>query len=308
MAGGTPERTDTEGVHDPDGGRGHRLVVVSGLSGAGKTVVLHALEDHGFYCIDNLPIGFLQRFIISMDGEGTIASTDVAVGIDARNREQDIAELPALLATSDDYDIDIEVLFISASDETLIKRFSETRRRHPLTTPNVSLPQAIARERRLLEPVIDRADLVIDTTRLHLHQLREIVRKRVAGHRSHHLSLQFMSFGFKHGVPPDADFVFDTRCLPNPHWDPTLRDLPGTSAEVAAFLDAAEHAGELIEDIRRFLERWIPVFERDDRAYLTVAIGCTGGRHRSVHVAERLAGHFIALDRNVILSHRDLPS
>lgn len=290
------------------GERRHRLVIVSGLSGAGKTVVLHALEDQDFYCIDNLPIGFLQRFITSIDAEGTVGDADVAVGIDARNRAKDIEALPALIAAAAESGIDVEVVFISASDETLIKRFSETRRRHPLTSPTMSLPQAIARERRLLEPIVDRADLVIDTTRLHLHQLREIVRKRVAGHTAHQLSLQFMSFGFKHGVPPDADFVFDTRCLPNPHWDPKLRDLPGTSQEVAAFLDAAEQAGALITDIRGFLERWIPVFERDDRAYLTVAIGCTGGRHRSVHVAERLAGHFIALDRNVMLSHRDLPA
>lgn len=283
-----------------------RLVIVSGLSGAGKTVVLHALEDNGFYCVDNLPIGFLARFIISLASEKTVASDRVAVGIDARNQPADLAELPALLATADDYAIDIEVVFVTASDETLIKRFSETRRKHPLTGGSMTLPQAIVAERTLLEPVIERADLVIDSSRMHLHQLRAMIRERVVGHRAGMLSLQVMSFGFKHGVPPDADFVFDVRCLPNPHWDAQLRDLPGTSAQVSAFLEASERVPAMVNDIATFCARWVGEFDLSDRAYLTVAIGCTGGRHRSVYVAERLAEHFSTLDRRVILSHRDL--
>jgi UPF0042 nucleotide-binding protein len=283
-----------------------RLIIVSGLSGAGKTVVLHALEDHGFYCVDNLPLAFLARFIIALEFEQTVASDQIAVGIDARNQSGDIAELPSLLATSNDYSIDIELVFVTASDETLIKRFSETRRRHPLTGARTTLPQAIVAERVLLEPLLERADLVVDTSSMHLHQLRAMVRERVVGREVGSLSLQVMSFGFKHGVPPDADFVFDVRCLPNPHWDATLRDLPGTSAPVAEFLEASERVPDMVEDITRFCADWIGDFDQSDRAYLTVAIGCTGGRHRSVYVAERVAARFSAQARAVILSHRDL--
>lgn len=283
-----------------------RLVIVSGLSGAGKTVVLHALEDHGFYCVDNLPLGFLSRFIISLESEQTVASDRVAVGIDARNPHAKLSELPTLLASAADHAIDIEVVFVTASDETLIKRFSETRRKHPLTGENLTLPQAIVAERKLLEPIIERADLVIDSSRMHLHQLRAMIRERVVGHHAGSLSLQIMSFGFKHGVPPDADFVFDVRCLPNPHWDAQLRDLPGTSEPVATFLEASDRVPEMVKDIAGFCARWVGEFDHSDRAYLTVAIGCTGGRHRSVYVAERLAAHFSTLDRRVILSHRDL--
>ena len=283
-----------------------RLVIVSGLSGAGKTVALHALEDHGFYCVDNLPIGFLSRFIVSVTSEATISAANVAVGIDARNQVDEIEELPSILATSNDYKIKVEVVFISASDETLIKRFSETRRRHPLTSNDVALPQAIARERELLEPIIERADLVIDTTLMHLHKLREVVKERVVSDRGNDLSLQITSFGFKYGVPPDADYVFDLRCLPNPHWDPNLRDLPGTSEEVADFLMHTEDVQKMIADILHFLSGWIPVFERDDRAYLTIAVGCTGGRHRSVFVCEQLSKHFEEHGRHVTVRHRDL--
>lgn len=283
-----------------------RLIIVSGLSGAGKTVVLHALEDHGFYCVDNLPLAFLARFIIALEFEQTVASDQIAVGIDARNQSGDIAELPSLLATSDDYSIDIELVFVTACDETLIKRFSETRRRHPLTCARTTLPQAIVAERVLLEPLLERADLVVDTSSMHLHQLRAMVRERVVGREVGSLSLQVMSFGFKHGVPPDADFVFDVRCLPNPHWDATLRDLPGTSTPVAEFLEASERVPDMVDAITRFCADWIGDFDQSDRAYLTVAIGCTGGRHRSVYVAERVAARFSAQSRAVILSHRDL--
>ncbi len=281
-----------------------RFIIVSGLSGAGKTVALHALEDAGFYCVDNLPAGFLGDFARFISGGDLPHYRRVAVGIDARNREDDLAQLPQILDRLTAEDVTVELIFIEASDEALIMRFSETRRRHPLSGANLPLRAAIERERQLLEPIIARADLRIDTSHTQVHQFRALVLERVTNRERGVLALQISSFGYKNGVPPDADFVFDVRCLPNPHWDPTLRAQTGRDAPVAAFLDATELAPRMVSDILSFLRIWLPRFEADNRSYLTVAIGCTGGRHRSVYVAERIAAEFRAT-RHVVVTHRD---
>lgn len=281
-----------------------RFIIVSGLSGAGKTVALHALEDAGFYCVDNLPAGFLGDFARFI-GDGDLPHyRRVAVGIDARNREDDLAQLPQILDRLAAGDVTVELIFIDASEEALITRFSETRRRHPLSGASLPLRAAIERERQLLEPIIARADLRIDTSHTHVHQFRALILERVTNRERGVLALQISSFGYKNGVPPDADFVFDVRCLPNQHWDPTLRSMTGRDEPVAAFLDATDLAPRMVDDIIAFLRTWVPRFEADNRSYLTVAIGCTGGRHRSVYAAERIAAEFRAR-RHVVVTHRD---
>ncbi|SEO75269.1 RNase adapter RapZ [Aquisalimonas asiatica] len=285
---------------------GTRLIIVSGLSGSGKTVALHTLEDSGCYCIDNLPVTMLSSFgkhITSLEQD---TASHFAVGVDARNRMTDLEAFSGLLAELESVTgIRPEILFLTADDDTLIKRFSETRRRHPLSTGDIPLADAIDRERRLLVPIQSRADLVIDTTATTLHQLRELVRERLIGH-SRQLSLLFQSFGFKHGVPSDADFVFDVRVLPNPHWEPHLRPLTGLDPAVAEYLSCHAEVEAMFADIRDYLERWIPAFKRENRSYLTVAIGCTGGQHRSVYLSNRLADHFRDGTQDVSMRHREL--
>lgn len=281
-----------------------RFVLISGMSGAGKTTALHALEDAGFYCVDNLPAGFLAEFA-QFIGEGDLPHyRQVAVGIDARNREADLIQLPDILDQLRTAALAVELVFIEASDEALLKRFSETRRRHPLSGTRLPLREAIAQERALLEPISSRADLRIDTTHTHIHRFRTQLIERITRRETNVLALQFCSFGYKNGVPPDADFVFDVRCLPNPHWDPELRHLTGRDDAVCQFLETSDYAREMVAYLTAFLEKWIPRFEADNRSYLTIAIGCTGGRHRSVYVAEKLATHFRAL-RHVVATHRD---
>jgi UPF0042 nucleotide-binding protein len=281
-----------------------RFILISGMSGAGKTTALHALEDAGFYCVDNLPAGFLAEFAKHLGEDDLPHYRKVAVGIDARNRESDLAQLPDILDHLRTASLSVELIFIEASEEALLKRFSETRRRHPLSGTRLPLREAIARERSLLEPIIARADLRIDTTHTHIHKFRTQFIERIMRRDTNALALQFCSFGYKNGVPPDADFVFDVRCLPNPHWDPELRHLTGRDDAVRGFLDTSELAREMVAYVTAFLEKWIPRFEADNRSYLTIAIGCTGGRHRSVYVAEKLATHFRAM-RHVVATHRD---
>lgn len=285
---------------------GKRLIIVSGLSGAGKTVALHALEDAGFYCIDNLPLGFLGQFAAQIRADATPLYRRVAVGIDARNPAEGLSRFPDVLAQLERDGLDPELIFIEARDEVLIKRFSETRRKHPLSASGLALPDAIVRERKLLEPISEHADLRIDTSHTHIHQLRDTIRERVVGRRATRLSLQFLSFGFKYGVPPDADFVFDVRCLPNPHWQSRLRDRTGLEAEVIEFLERTPMVEQMLGELVTLLGAWVPRFEADDRSYLTVAIGCTGGRHRSVYVTERLARHFTDGGRSTQVKHRDM--
>jgi UPF0042 nucleotide-binding protein len=283
-----------------------RLVVISGLSGAGKTVALHTLEDTGFYCVDNLPLGFLAEFAREVAGSQWPGYQQVAVGIDARSAAENLTGLPLLLRQLKSTTLAVELVFIEADDDILLKRFSETRRRHPLSGETQPLPRAIAADRARLAPLAEYADLRINTTAMHVHRLREWVRERVARRAASRLSLQLLSFGFKNGVPPESDFVFDARGLPNPHWQAELRDRSGLDATVRAFLDVSPLAQELAEQIGRFMLTWIPRFEAEDRPYLTVAVGCTGGRHRSVYVTERLAASLRDSGRTVLISHRDL--
>jgi UPF0042 nucleotide-binding protein len=278
-----------------------KLLIVSGLSGAGKTIALHSLEDMGAYCIDNLPVGLLPAFAEQSE---QIAHDCIALGIDVRTAA--LHDIPALLQKLERTQVPYQILFLDAEDAVLIKRFSETRRKHPLTKGEISLAEAIQRERQLLEPLANRANIRIDTSQTHVHQLRDMIRMRVGLCSSTELSLLFQSFGFKKGIPNDADFVFDVRCLPNPHWETGLRNLTGCDLPVINFLQAQAKVQQMQEQLIGFLETWIPQFEADARNYLTIAIGCTGGHHRSVYLAEQLAQHFSQQKYGVLVRHREL--
>lgn len=265
-----------------------RLVVLSGLSGSGKSVALNALEDAGHYCIDNIPIALLQSFVDETLPQQDPAFSHVALCADARNAA-DIPRLPSLVQEMRKAGIACEVIFLQADEDVLLSRFSETRRKHPLTTDQISLTEALEQESRLLEPIVDIADLLVDTSAMNIHQLRDLIGNRVASRAEGKLSILLASFGFKYGLPADADFVFDVRCLPNPYWEPALRALTGRDRPVREFLENQPQVQAMVDDITVFLQRWIPRYKETQRAYLTVAIGCTGGQHRSVHVAEAVA-------------------
>lgn len=281
-----------------------RLIVVSGLSGSGKSVALHMLEDLGYYCVDNIPAGLLPMFIAHTVRSNEVTYQRTAVGVDARNQPTEIASVPKLLAELKRSGLECEVLFLRAEEEALLKRYSETRRRHPLSRDNLGLAEALAYERQLLEPIANAADLVIDTTRTSVHALRELVRQRVGERTSGGLHILFESFAYRHGLPGDADFVFDARTLPNPHWEPELQHLTGRDNPVIEYLERHAPVARMLEDIIRFLEHWIPEFERANRSYLTIAIGCTGGQHRSVYLVERLAAHFVSRYPQVLAKHQ----
>lgn len=283
-----------------------KLYVVSGVSGSGKSTALNVFEDLDYYCIDNLPAGLLPAFAERMAANTTTCPIGAAVGIDARNVPDDIASFPQILAALKLRGMACEVLFLYADDDTLLKRFSETRRKHPLSDAALPLADAIRREREVLQPIADCADLFVDTSHYNVHQLRDTIRRQVLEKPRQSLSILFESFGFKRGVPTDADFVFDLRCLPNPHWVPALRDKTGQDPEVADFLGHDEQVNRMFDDIRNFLEGWIPQFEAENRSYITVALGCTGGQHRSVYFAERLADHFSRTRQGVQVRHREL--
>ncbi|MCB1733654.1 MAG: RNase adapter RapZ [Gammaproteobacteria bacterium] len=285
-----------------------KFVIVSGLSGAGKSVALATIEDLGYYAIDNLPVALLRGLVEQvLTGDDANRYARTAVGIDARNTLRDLEQLPEILAELRTRGIDTALVFLHADEDELLKRFSETRRKHPLTSDQRALADAVTLERTLLEPLMEAADLVIDTTGTNQHQLRDILVQRLQPDTRNRLSLLVQSFGFKHGVPTDVDFVFDVRCLPNPHWEPRLRALTGRDPEVVEFLEADTMVHDLRRDIEAFLERWVPSFESSNRTYLTVAIGCTGGQHRSVYLAERIAEYFRSKRDNVILRHREMP-
>lgn len=284
-----------------------KLVVISGLSGSGKSIALDALEDFGFYCIDNLPVALLPSFAARMDGGGLNSFYDkAAVGIDARNHREDLRHFPEILRDIRQAGIECDVVFLVANDDTLLKRFSETRRRHPLTQHDVSLAEAIKLEHELLAPISEHASLQIDSSHTNVHQLRDLIRERVARQQSPALSLLFLSFGYKHGIPADADYVFDIRCLPNPNWVARLRPLTGSDEPVRRFLDQQPRFVRMYEELRAFLDHWIPYFESENRVYLTTAIGCTGGQHRSVYMVELMANHFRGKGGDVIARHREL--
>ena len=263
-----------------------QLILITGLSGSGKSVALAVLEDAGFYCVDNLPVAMVGGLVDTLRASG---NDRVALTVDARTGNT-VAGLPDLVAHLRDEGIDVRVIFLEAKADTLIRRYSETRRRHPLSSSGLTLPECIARERELVAGIADVAHH-IDSSDLAPNTLRNWIRDFVSLPYSG-LTLLFESFGFKHGIPLDADFVFDVRCLPNPHYDPQLRPLTGRDAAVADFLRATPDAMRMLEDIYRFVADWLPAFDRDNRSYLTVAIGCTGGRHRSVFFVETLAARF----------------
>jgi UPF0042 nucleotide-binding protein len=284
-----------------------RLIILSGLSGSGKSVALHMLEDLGFYCIDNLPPGLLKAFVSHTVRSSDPAFQRTAVGIDARSTDVDIATVPALVDELRRSGIDCETLFLVANDAELLRRFGETRRAHPLSRSGEGLREAIAAERTLLEPVLHAADLVIDTSQMGVHELRELIHQRVEKRRRERLSLLFESFGFKHGIPGDADFVFDARSLPNPYWDAALRPLTGRDEPVRRFLAGQPGVQQFIDDVARFLDARIPEHRASNRRYLTAAIGCTGGQHRSVYIAEQLAARFASQLPEVRVRHSALP-
>lgn len=281
-----------------------RVIVLSGLSGAGKTVALRAFEDLGFYCVDNLPTTLLPALVAALTtGErGPVAP--IAVGVDVRN-QGDLERLPEALSALTESGAQVELLFLDSSDEVLLKRYSETRRKHPLSNGKRSLPDAIAEERRRLRPLAAIADRVVDSSETNVHQLRRTIATGF-GASEGESTLLFESFAYRHGLPLDSDFVFDARCLPNPHWDPRLRPLSGKDAAVREFLDEQPVVEHFLNDIIRLLEEWLPRFEGEDKRYLTVAVGCTGGRHRSVYLAERLAEHFRGKREHVLTFHREL--
>lgn len=283
-----------------------RLTVVSGLSGSGKSVALRTLEDLDYYCVDNLPAELLTAFVERVVREAA-DRTRLAVGIDVRNLASDLSRIGEWLSAVGALGYDHRLVYFDTRDEVLIKRYSDTRRRHPLSHDGRALADAIALERERLRPLHALADHVIDTSELNVHQLRKAVLNELESGQRPGVSLLFESFAYKHGVPGDADFVFDARCLPNPHWDAALRPLSGRDGAVRDYLDAQPEVKDYLDQVGSFLAAWLPRFEADTRSYLTVAIGCTGGRHRSVYLAEALAQRFRAGGREQVLTfHREL--
>lgn len=280
-----------------------KLMVVSGNSGAGKSVALRVLEDLGYYCVDNLPIDLLTQFVGSIQH----STQNVAVSVDIRNLPKDPSLLTSTLSELKQSH-DVTVIFLDAENKELIKRYSETRRLHPLslTGKPCSLEQAVALEKNILSNFKEEADLVLDTTTKSIHDLSETLRSRILGRESKELVMVFESFGFKHGLPTDADYVFDVRFLPNPHWEPSLRPMTGLDKPVVDYLEKHDDVIQLKEQIQTFLTTWLPALEKNNRSYLTVAIGCTGGQHRSVYITQQLGEYFKQQGQQVQIRHKTL--
>ncbi|MFV8461863.1 RNase adapter RapZ [Vibrio campbellii] len=282
-----------------------RLIVVSGQSGAGKSVALRVLEDLGYYCVDNLPVNLLNNFVESVRE----SNQNVAVSIDIRNLPKEPQLVTDTLEQLESAtNIDVDVLFLDASKQTLLKRYSETRRIHPLSIgqEKLSLEQAIDLEKTLLSPLAGQASIVIDSSDCNLYELSEKVRFKVEGKEKQELIIVFQSFGFKFGLPSDADYVFDVRFLPNPHWEPDLRPMTGLDAPIHSFLEQHQEVIELKQQIQGFVEQWLPMLEKNNRSYLTVAIGCTGGKHRSVYLTQKIGEYFEQLGHQVQIRHASL--
>ncbi|HYM27669.1 MAG TPA: RNase adapter RapZ [Steroidobacteraceae bacterium] len=284
-----------------------RIIILSGLSGSGKSVALHMLEDLGFYCIDNIPAALLKPFVSHTVRSRESTYERTAIGLDARNTAAEVASVPQLIDELKRSGLQCEVLFLVASEDELLRRFGETHRKHPMARSDVGLREAMAMERALLEPIASVADLVIDTSRLSVHGLRDIIHKRVEQRTAGKLSITFESFGFKRGIPGDADFVFDARALPNPYWEPGLRNLTGRDPDVIRFLETQTNVKTLVADIATFVRGRVPEYQASNRGYLTVAVGCTGGQHRSVYIVDRLAEIFAAEFSQVTARHSGLP-
>ena len=285
-----------------------RLVVISGRSGSGKTSALNILEDVGFTCIDNLPASLLPALIHQLKEDSSAKEISLAVGIDARNLVGDLSQIPKILADIEDSGVAVDVIFLQARHNDLLRRYSETRRKHPLSTESIGLKQAVELEKDILKPIADISDRTIDTSGLSLHQLRDLIKSTVVPHQQESMSILFESFGFKRGVPSDSDFVFDVRCLPNPYWKVELRTQTGNDDAVIEFLESQVDVASMLADIIGFLTRWIPKFQDNNRSYMTVSIGCTGGQHRSVYLANRLYEHFSQQQPLVKVVHKELPS
>jgi len=281
-----------------------QVVIVSGMSGAGKSTALNALEDMGFYCVDNLPPALLSDFTRHVEGD-TGRYAKVALGIDARAPGEDLSDFPDWLQALRRDGLDCRLLFLNADDAALLQRFSETRRRHPMSRGQHVLTESITRERDLLEPIRQSADWELDTSDLNIHQLRHQTWKCV-GPESGGMTVVVQSFAFKNGVPGDVDFVFDARSLPNPHWKPELRAFSGRDREVSQWLERHAQVQEFADDILAFLLRWLPGFQEAQSSYVTIGIGCTGGRHRSVYLADRLAGGLRSAYPEVMVHHREM--
>ena len=281
------------------------LVIISGRSGSGKSTALHQLEDESYYCIDNLPASLLPALVKETSQSDFAHFEGTAVCIDARNAWKDLSNFDAILEALPTT-VRTRILFLDAQDATLIKRFSETRRRHPLSSDNVPLAEAIERERHLLEPIASSANLVLDTSAMTIYELRDAIKQRLVGGVSGAMSILFQSFGFKRGVPADADLVFDVRMLPNPHWVAELRLQTGLDSAVQSFLKEQPMTEQLLGDISAFLDNWLPRYSESNRSYMTIALGCTGGQHRSVYLAHRLFEQYRALYPQVHLRHREL--
>lgn len=278
-----------------------KIIIVSGRSGSGKSITLHLLEDLGFYCIDNLPASMLPNLAQHIKH----SYDKIAIGIDARNLPRDLDQFHHIIEAFQQSENQCETIYLDADDHTLIKRFNETRRKHPLSSQDISLAEAIQKEKRLLGPIAHMADLRVDTTNYTIHQLREILTARI-NRDGKELSLLIQSFGYKFGVPSDSDYVFDVRCLPNPYWHAELRPHTGLESEIHTFLEDKPETGQMFSSIIAFLETWIPHFEASNRTYMTIAIGCTGGQHRSVYLAEKIFQHFNKSRKNVQIRHREL--
>lgn len=284
-----------------------QLIIVSGLSGAGKTVALKRYEDFGWYCIDNLPLALIQPLVAQAIASPEPRFERVAIGIDARATNREIDDFPHTIDSLRGQGITTRVMFLTAVDHVILARYNDTRRKHPLTSPEISLAEALALERRVLKPVADLADETIDTSAMSAHELGAVLRAQLPAAGQPRLALTLMSFGYKHGIPDGVDFIFDARCLPNPYWVPELRSLNGHNEQVAAYLGAQPEVREYEQTLLRFLQRWLPVFQAQGRPYVTVAIGCTGGRHRSVYLVNRLAAQLGGNRMTIASRHRETP-
>ncbi len=283
-----------------------KLIIVSGLSGAGKTVALKQFEDLGYATIDNIPLALLAPMISRLVAKADPRYERLAIGLDARESSVEIARFPQHLARLRKRRVDVHVLFLTASDEILLQRYGATRRPHPLADGKISLADAIAREREWIAPIANLADEPLDTSEMNLYQLREALHERLPEAAQGKLAVQFLSFGFKNGVPSGCDFLFDVRCLPNPHWMPDLQPLTGRDHAVQSWFDQQEAVGVMLKNIGDFLAPWLPVFRRQERAYVTVGVGCTGGQHRSVYLVEKLGERFSADFDPVVINHKEL--
>ncbi len=283
-----------------------KLVIVSGLSGSGKTVALHTLEDAGYYCIDNLPLKMLPELVDGMIDESPRPYDALAISIDARSGLDGPERFDDILRRLGAHPLELKVLFLTCDDSRLLKRFSETRRKHPLSRKGLPLADAIREERKLLEDIHANADLALDSTDLNVHELRQLIVERLLAQSGAEMGLLIQSFGYKNGIPGDTDFVFDVRCLPNPHWEKDLRPLTGRDAAVVEYLETYPEVGAMHDSIMAFLRQWIPRFEQENRSYMTISIGCTGGKHRSVYLAERIADDLRRERGKLSIRHRDL--